>query len=45
MEEMTIISSILNELAFDNPYLEQLDVNRIDLLDDNLEGDTWKAQP
>ena len=42
--KMTTIISLLNVVAFDNLHLEQLDVNRTDLLDDNLEGDIQKTQ-
>lgn len=41
----TIIKSILNIVAFENLHLQQLDVNRAFILDDNLEHDIHKTQP
>lgn len=43
--KMTTITSMMIEVASKNLHLDYLDVNRTDLLYDNLEGYILKAQP
>ena len=43
--KITIITSMLNAVTSENLRLDYLDVNTIDILYDNLEGEILKVQP